>query len=282
MDLLIGASLVILGLLIGSFLNVVIYRYPQGKSIVFPSSHCPKCETALKWYHNIPLFSYIFLGGKCAFCKEKISFRYPFVELLTAVLFLLSFLMVGFTYTLIFYIVFVILALLIAFIDYDEKIIPNLFLLLILINAFAYFLYNVLTIEGYDYWLHVIGFFAGFVPFWLIRLVASKCYQREALGFGDVKYMGVIGFFLGWQKVILIVLIASLLGSIIELILIGMKKKERGEEFAFGPYLVFGSLIAMLYGDIIINFYLKLFNIGWKHESIWIYRNEIWRKHNKR
>lgn len=262
MTLLYSGIFLILGLLIGSFLNVVIYRYPKGENIVFPSSHCPKCNNDLKWYHNIPLFSYLFLRGKCAFCKEKISFRYPLVEFITGVLFLLSYLRVEMDYLLIFYLVFVVMAVLIAFIDYDEKIIPDLFLLIIFINAVGYFVYNIITVTDYNYWNHIIGFFVGFVPFYLIRKLASTIYQREAMGFGDVKYMGVVGFFLGWGNVLLITLIASLLASIIEVTLIKLKKKDRTDELAFGPYLVFASLVALLYGEIIINFYLSLLNIG--------------------
>lgn len=262
MTLLYLSIFLILGLLIGSFLNVVIYRYPRQENIVFPSSHCPKCNKDLKWYHNIPLFSYLFLRGKCAFCREKISFRYPMVELITGVLFLLSFLAVGLNYVLIFYLIFVVMAILIAFIDYDEKIIPDLFLLIILVNAVGLFVYNILTVPDYNYWNHIIGFFAGFVPFYLIRKLASTIYQREAMGFGDVKYMGVVGFFLGWANVLLITIVASLLASIIEVTLMKMKKKERNAELAFGPYLVFASLVALLYGEIIIGFYLSLLNIG--------------------
>lgn len=262
MEILIAVIVTVLGILFGSFLNVVIYRYPKGENIVFPSSHCPKCNHELKWYHNIPLFSYLFLGGKCAFCKEKISLRYPLVELLTGILFLLSYLSVSLSYSLIFYLIFVIMGVLIAFIDYDEKIIPDLFLLIILVNSFLYFLYKTIFTADYNYWNHIFGFFAGFLPFYLIRLIASAIYKREALGLGDVKYMGVVGFFLGWGNVILIVLIASLTASIIEITLITLKKKKRSEEFAFGPYLVIGSLIAMLYGEIIIEFYLSLLNFG--------------------
>lgn len=262
MDWFLGIIITVLGLFIGSFLNVVIYRYPKNKSVIFPHSHCPICKNKLKWYHNIPLFSFLFLKGKCAFCQEKISFRYPLVELLTGILFLLSFLSAGLSYTLIFYLIFVAMGVIIAFIDYDEKLIPDLFLLIILINGFLYFLYNVIFISGYDYWKHIIGFFAGFLPLYLIRFVASKIYKREALGLGDIKYMSVVGFFLGWQKVILIILIASLLSSIVEITLISLKKKKKNEEFAFGPYLVLGSIIAMLYGNIISEFYLNLLSIG--------------------
>lgn len=262
MDLLIGISVTILGLLIGSFLNVVIYRYPKKESIIFPNSHCTKCNNELKWHHNVPLFSYLFLKGKCAYCSEKISLRYPLVEALTGLLFLLSYLAVGFSYSLIFYLVFVIVGIIIAFIDYDEQIIPNFFLLIMLVNAFGFFLYNTLTIEDYNYLSHIIGFFVGILPFYLIRFIASVIYKKEAMGLGDVKYMGVVGFFLGYEKVILIVLIGSFLASIIMITLIGLKKKERTDEFPFGPYLVFASMIAMLYGDVIIDFYLSLLHIG--------------------
>lgn len=261
MGVLFGVIFTVLGFIIGSFLNVVIYRYPKEESIVFPNSYCPNCEEKLKWYHNIPLFSYIFLKGKCAFCEKRISLRYPLVEFITGAAFLLSFLRLGLSYDLIFYYIFIIFGVLIAFIDLDEQIIPNLFLLVLLVNGVAYFLYNVLMFEDYNYLSHIIGFFAGFIPFYLIRLIASLIYKKEAMGFGDVKYMGVIGFFLGWEKVLLIILISSLFASVIELILIKMEKSERGREFAFGPYLVFASFVAMVYGNIIIEFYLSLFMI---------------------
>ncbi len=262
MDILIGVILVILGFIIGSFLNVVIYRYPLGESIIFPNSFCPKCEEELKWYHNIPVLSYIFLKGKCAFCKERISLRYPLVEALTGASFLLVYLSVGFDYLLIFYLIFVIFGILITFIDIDHKIIPDLFLLILLINGVAYFTYNVLSVSDYNYMSHIIGLFVGFLPFYLIRLFASLIYKKEAMGFGDVKYMGVIGFFLGWEKVLLVILIGSFLGSVIEVTLMLLKKKSRDAEFAFGPYLVMASFIALLYGNIIIEFYLKLLGLG--------------------
>lgn len=260
MDYFWGSLAAILGLVIGSFLNVVIYRFPKGKNIAYPSSYCPACNNKLKWYHNIPIFSYLFLKGKCAFCKEKISPRYLIVELITMVAFLLIFIQFRLSYDLIFYFIFVVFGVLIAFIDLDEKIIPDLFLIVLSFNAIGFLVYKLLTVENYSWLSHIYGLLAGFLPFLLIRFISGKIYKREALGFGDVKYMAVIGFFVGWQKVLLLILIGSFLASVIQITLISLKKKERDEEFAFGPYLIFGSYLAIVYGQYIIDFYVGLFS----------------------
>jgi len=242
----------IVGLCVGSFLNVVIYRVPNNMSVAFPASHCPKCDYVLKWYDNIPVVSYCILHGKCRSCGDKISFRYTAVEILNTVLWLASTLMFYKTSKL-YWIAMLILSsslICVSFIDLEHKIIPDRFQLIMLGAAVL-----ALVADKENWLAHVIGGVACFLMFWLLGYLVGKAVGREALGGGDIKLAGVMGLFLGWQSII-IAMLAATFSSLIVIVISKAINKEAEEEFPFGPFLAFGFLIAAFFGDKIINAYI--------------------------
>ena len=253
----------VIGLCVGSFLNVVIYRVPNGISVATPASHCPECKKPIKWYDNIPVISYIILGGKCRNCKVHIPFRYTAVELLNTVLWLLAaflFYDSGIVFTLS---VMATASILICvfFIDLENMIIPDRFQIMLVAVAVAVFFFEKSPYSGIKHWhSNLIGGIAGFAIFYLIALVAGKIAGREAMGGGDVKLAGVMGLFLGWHRLLLAVLIASVSASIIILISKAVKG-EKGGEYPFAPFLSTGFMISILFGNSMINWYISLITV---------------------
>ena len=249
----------VLGLCVGSFLNVVIYRLPNEMSLSKPSSHCTSCGYSLKWYDNIPVLSYLMLGGKCRKCKEKISPRYMFVELLNAILWLACAFL--FAENDIYYAIIsaILCSVLICvfFIDLKHLIIFDRFHIIILCLGIVAIFFDTFTV-WYD---HLIGMLAGGLVFLLLYFATILIYKKEGLGFGDVKLAFVVGLFLGWQKFLLAIIIATFLASVILLIVKAVKKKEKGAEYPFGPFISVGVITALLAGNYIINWYLSLFLI---------------------
>ena len=246
----------ILGLCVGSFLNVVIHRVPRGMSIANPPSHCPNCGYQLKWTDNIPVFSYLFLGGRCKKCKQKISFRYTLVELLNALLW------VGAVWR--FWQESIVLAVVvaiassvlicIAFIDIEHQLIFDRFNVTLLLLAIVFVVFN----KTLPYYEHLIGLGVALVFFVGVYFVAQLLFKREAMGFGDVKLGAIMGLLLGWKGFLLSILLATLSASIILLILKATTKTEKNVEYPFAPFLVFGCLIALFFGAEIIGAYLSL------------------------
>lgn len=254
--------IIISGLLIGSFLNVCIYRIPQGESIVSPSSKCPSCATPIKFYDNIPLISYILLMGKCRYCKAKVSARYPFVEFLNAFLYAIVLNRFGIESpgVLLVYLLFTSILIVIFFIDLDHQIIPN---------SITYPGIPIAVILGstilpdpffhagpLGYKASLIGFIAGGGFFYLVATAGRLIFKKDAMGGGDIKMMAMVGGLLGWKGVILTTFSGSLLGSIIGVTLIKFKGREWGSKIAFGPYLAIGALISLLWGEEILRWYL--------------------------
>lgn len=245
----------VFGLCIGSFLNVVIYRVPNGMSVVAPPSHCPKCGTQLKAIDNIPVLSYVFLHGKCRYCGTKISLRYTVVELLNAVLWLACALLFADNGVLYAAVMMAACSVLICvcFIDLENMWIPDRFHLILLALGIT------LTIAGNLSLKHgIIGMAVGGGFFLLMQLGSRAVLKREGLGGGDVKLMAAAGFLLGWKGVIMATLIASLSGSIV---LVALERKNKGDSrsYPFAPFLAFGILFALMFGDAIINWYIGLF-----------------------
>ncbi len=258
MDTIYTLLFIIFGTLIGSFNNVIIHRYPRGESIVKPGSHCPQCGHVLAWYENIPLFSYLFLKGKCSSCKEPIPIRYFIVELLTGLLFGFAYAYYGFSAELIFALIFINVGLIIIYIDIDHRIIPDLFNVILFLLASAFVIHQSITVEGFNIGTHLFGLIIGFMLLYMIRIFGELAYKREALGLGDVKLLAVGGFFLGWPNVLLTIMLASIVASVIELTLIKMKKKDRHDEIAFGPYLMGVMIFLMFFGNDLISWYINL------------------------
>lgn len=270
----------ILGLAVGSFLNVVIYRVPRGMNLATPPSHCPSCGYRLRAYDNIPLFSYLFLGGKCRKCKTHISFRYTAVELANTLLWVLS--------VYLFWdrsIVYAILCALVSsvflcvfFIDLENGIIPDRFqLMLLALGAAATFID-----PDFEWYAHLIGGVVGFLSFFLIARVFEKVCGVTGLGDGDIKLAGVAGLLLGWQRLILALLVATLPAAIVLLVmrLFRIRPNREGKNdpmaalreeceegeipegaFPFAPMLVSGFAVALFFGTAVLRWYLSLLGV---------------------
>lgn len=244
------------GLCVGSFLNVVIYRVPLGMRLAEPGSHCPHCKYALRWYDNIPVLSWILLGGKCRKCRAPISVRYTVVEIANMVLWLLSavlFWQESIVYACACAVVCPAL-ICIFFIDLEHMLIYNRFTVLIALSGVAAMFTDSFT----GPWDHVIGALAGGALFYGLYYGALRVLGREGIGFGDVKLAAAAGLLLGWQKLILALLIASVSGSVILMALRRVRNDEKDKEYPFGPFLVVGIAAAMLFGTPILNWYIGL------------------------
>lgn len=242
--------LFVFGSIIGSFLNVVIYRVPKQNFLKEKRSYCPNCKEQIKSYDLIPVISYLVLGGKCRKCKQKISIRYPLVELFCGIMAVLSFLRFDFTYKtlLAFGVVMILVA--IFMIDFDTLEIPDgLTISLIPFAIAAVFMFDNATITE-----RIIGFFVISVPMLLLTLVV-----KSAFGGGDIKLIAVCGFLLGLQNVVFAMFIAILLGGSYAIYLLVTGKSKRGAHIAFGPYICIGVAISLFYGTEIVKWYMGLF-----------------------
>lgn len=240
----------VVGIMIGSFLNVCIYRIPEKENIIFGRSRCRSCGNTLKWYELIPLVSYILQRGKCCSCKVKLSLQYPLVELFCGLLYVWIFLVNGFCVTSILFCACTSVLLVIGIIDLRTFEIP--YGCNVLIGIFGVVRMLLDLAHWYDY---VIGFFAVSGLFYLVIRMTNG----NGMGGGDMKLMAAAGLFLGWKEILLALMIASVAGSIIHLSLMALRGK--GRELAFGPYLAFGIFIAMLYGENMIAWYLGMLGL---------------------
>lgn len=259
----------IIGLSVGSFLNVVIYRVPLDMSIATPGSHCPKCQYKLKWYDNIPIISYIILKGKCRSCKEHISIRYTIVEVITMLLWLavvVRFIHLDQSYIFAGIAMLAIVAFMaIFFIDLEHQIIPDRFnlmiagLAIVIIITNVIFKDNVVLFDKIPWEDRLLGFVFGGLLFLIFHYGSILIIKREALGFGDVKLVAACGLLLGWKSLLLAILISSVIASIV--LLAVRKKRNDGKftEYPFAPFLVFGMTFAMFFGPQIANWYSSLF-----------------------
>jgi leader peptidase (prepilin peptidase) / N-methyltransferase len=239
----------VFGLIIGSFCNVVIYRLPQGKSIVTPGSQCRSCGHSIHPWDNIPLLSYVLLRGRCRFCKEPISIRYPAVELATAILYVLLWYEFGFGLPFVLYGLLTSALLVVALIDFDHKIIPNIVTLPGLAMGLGLSLWT-LPITPLD---SLLGLLIGGTLFYLIALVS-----KGGMGGGDIKLIAMIGAFLGWQGTLFTIFSGALLGSLVGVMLMLIGRKGRKDKVPFGPFLSGGAILFILAGDDLIRWYLDL------------------------
>ncbi|PKL50411.1 MAG: prepilin peptidase [Nitrospira bacterium HGW-Nitrospira-1] len=252
--------LFVFGAVIGSFLNVCIYRIPRNRSIIWPSSRCPSCNNPIKSYDNIPIFSYFLLRGRCRFCKGKISGRYPLVEALNAFFWLLVFWRFGPGWNSAIYAMLCSAMIVITFIDYDFQIIPDRITLPGIplgLVAGSFFLPDpFLRATDLGYMASLIGAGSGFLFFYLIAFLSLKILKKEGMGGGDIKLMAMTGAFLGWKAVILTTFLGSLFGSIIGIGLMVFKGRQKGSLIPFGPFLAAGALISLFFGQEILKWYL--------------------------
>jgi leader peptidase (prepilin peptidase)/N-methyltransferase len=242
----------IFGTIIGSFLNVCIFRLPKKQSIISPFSYCPNCHKPIKFYHNIPILSFLFLRGKCSNCGEPISFRYLVVELLAGLLSLALFLKFGLSLSYFVYLTFSASLLVITFIDLDHQIIPDVITLPGIIMGFTASLF----LPGITFTDSIIGITAGGGGLFLVAMGYSLIAKREGMGTGDIKLISMIGAFLGIKGVLLTIFLGSLFGSLVGLTIMLKEKRDRRYAVPFGPFLAIGAIIYIFWGDIILGHYL--------------------------
>ncbi len=240
----------VFGLIIGSFLNVVIYRVPLGESIAFPGSHCPQCGHVLRAWELVPVISFLLLRGRCRVCKVKISWRYPLVELLTGALFFYRiYLEQGFSARLLFDLIFVSFLIALAFIDLDHLRLPDVLVYPLLLLGVT----RVIFMPGEIQWLQSLsGALLAGVGFGLI----AKFYP-QGLGFGDVKLVAALGVYLGFPGILAVIFLASLLGTLVGGLGLLLKGRGLRQAIPFGPFLAAGALIMLYWGEYLIQAYLR-------------------------
>lgn len=276
---------VLFGLLVGSFLNVVIHRIPKMMeatwrqearelldqpapkgaeeppifNLVTPGSHCPHCNHRIRWYENVPVVSWALLKGRCSGCKAAISKRYPIIELLTALVAGLCAWRFGYDPWLIFmlYGSFTLLAL--AVIDLDTTLLPDDLTYPLL---WAGLLASVLGISPVALPDAVIGAMAGYLALWSLYWVFKLLTGKEGMGYGDFKLLAALGAWLGWQYLPVVVLLSSVVGLVFAVSMMASGSVKRDQGIPFGPYLAIAGWIALLWGEVIVSSYLGLFNLG--------------------
>lgn len=265
----------IISLMVGSFLNVVIYRLPiilqrnwrsecleyldlpaentETFNLSLPLSHCPCCKTPIKPYQNIPVFSYVFLKGRCGSCQQPISIRYPCVEALTALLSIIVACHFGYGIETAFALLLTWLLVALSFIDIDHQLLPdNITLPTLWLGLFINLFDVYASIES-----SVIGAIAGYLSLWTVFHLFKLVTGKEGMGYGDFKLLAVFGAWLGWQTLPLIILLSSLVGAIIGISMILMVKHDKNKPIPFGPYIAIAGWIALLWGNDINQLYLN-------------------------
>ena len=232
------------GLAVGSFANVCIHRLPRKESVVVPGSHCPACSAAVRPLDNIPVISYIVLGGKCRDCATRISPIYSVIETVTAVLLLAGFFKFGLSFDFMVYAVVAPALVIITAIDIEHQIIPDVITLPGIALGLAVGTYTI------GYADSLLGFFVGGGLFYLLAVLSNG-----GMGGGDIKYISAAGALLGWQKVLLVIFIGALLGSVVGVFQIAVQKKTRKSLIPFGPFLATSTLITLFYGNSLIRLY---------------------------
>ena len=243
---LIAVAIFMFGLAIGSFANVCIYRLPKKESVVFPVSHCTACSTPVRPFDNIPVISYLILGGKCRDCKESISVIYPIIEAITALLLLAGFFKFGLTFDFLIYTVVAPTLVIITVIDIEHQIIPDVITLPGIVLGLAAGSYTIGYIDSFS------GCLLGGGLFYLLAVLSNG-----GMGGGDIKYIAAAGALVGWQKVLLIIFIGAFLGSFMGLLQIVVQKKSRKSLIPFGPFLAAATLITLFYGNLLIKLYIE-------------------------
>lgn len=245
---------VLTGAVVGSFLNVCIYRMPLEQSIISPGSRCMSCGSEVRWFDKIPIVSWFLLRGRCRRCGTGFSIRYPLIELLTAGLFLLLFLRFGPSLSFIVYALLVASLIVVTFIDLDHQIIPDE---ISLPGIGLGFLASFFLPEP-GWFSSLLGMIAGWGSLALVFYSYLWLTGREGMGGGDAKLLAMLGAFLGLQAVPFIIFTSSLVGTVAGLSIMALQRKGRHLAIPFGPYLAFGAVLYIFYGPWLINWYLRL------------------------
>ena len=248
------------GLCIGSFLNVCIWRIPRDESIVWPGSHCPACNHAIAPWDNLPLLSWILLGGKCRHCRAPISPRYFIVELLTGALFAGLWLVHGWALQTPVYLFFTAALVLGTFVDFDHLILPDRVTIGGMVAgpilSFAFPPLQGQTERLPALVLSLIGLAVGYGLLWLVAAIGHAILKREAMGMGDVKLLGAIGACLGWPAVLFTIFVSSFSGTLLGFALIALGKKELQSKIPYGPHIALAAVLWMFCGPACIDLYL--------------------------
>jgi len=244
----------LMGLCIGSSLNVCISRLPASKSIVHPRSMCPNCDTLIPFYDNIPLFSYLWLKGRCRRCEVKISMRYPMVELLGGLFALGTYLRFGLTIETLIYYVFIAALLVVTFIDLDHRIIPDVITLpgIPICFAASFALPNIIYKDA------LLGILIGGGSLFLVAWVYSILTKKEGMGGGDIKLLAMMGAIVGWQGVLFTIFVASLVGTLAGFAVMLQSRKGMKQAVPFGPFLSIGSITYIFFGTELVAWYFNL------------------------
>lgn len=264
---LLGSFIFILGACIGSFLNVVIYRIPEGLSLLHPPSRCPQCHTKLKAYDNVPILGWLWLKGRCRYCAHPIAARYPLIEAATGILFVLTFLAFGWSLKTLGYCLFLSWLLALTMIDLDLMILPNSLTQSGVIAGWIF--QGAIAFSQVPTWTSPLrgvmeAFVASVLGLWifdLIRLAGAWAFKQDAMGGGDPKLAAMIGAWLGWQMMLVSAFLACLVGSIIGVGGMALGLIGRRQAIPFGPYLALGAAIAAFYGAQLLSLYQGLLGL---------------------
>lgn len=242
----------ILGLIVGSFSNVCIYRIPRNESIIYPASHCPNCRNGILAKDNIPLLSYILLKGRCPNCGSRISIKYPVVEFLTGLVYVIIYQIHGVSVQSLIYIVLSSALIIIAFIDLGEQVIPEVISLpgIVIGLILSFFVHHISFVNS------ALGIVIGGGIILVIRLAGSLIFKKESMGIGDIELAAMIGAFLGWRYITISLFLGFFLGALTGIILIISKIKSREDAVPFGPFIILGSFISLLWGEKILSWYV--------------------------
>ncbi len=243
----------VIGVCIGSFFNVCIYRLPRGLSLVRPGSKCPKCGVKIRWWDNVPIMSFIVLRGKCRKCGCPISVEYPLVEVLTGICFLLLYIEFGPSLRLLSYGVFSSLLILAFFIDLHHKILPEVITLPGVASGILF------SLAAGELRQSLLGCAVGAGTVRLIVHLGKFIFKREAMGLGDVALAAMVGAYLGWRLLLVTLFFSFLSGSVVGLILVASKKKGMASEIPFGPFIAGSALAVAFYGPELLQIYLRLY-----------------------
>jgi leader peptidase (prepilin peptidase)/N-methyltransferase len=243
----------VFGAVVGSFLNVCIFRLPEDLSIVFPSSHCFSCKKPVAFYDNIPIVSFILLQARCRNCKTPLSYQYPLVELLTGLAALACIVKWGITLNALSIFLFVAALIVITFIDFAHKIIPDV----ISLPGILYGLLIALVLPKITFLDSLLGALLGGGSLLLVAGVYYLLTKQEGMGLGDVKLLAMMGAFLGWQSILFIIMIGSFTGAVIGIAVMLIKQKDRRYAIPFGPFLSLGAVGYLFYGNEIIYWYMN-------------------------
>ena len=242
----------IVGLMLGSFANVCIYRIPRKESVIFPGSHCTSCNSPVKAIDNIPVLSYLILQGKCRSCGQGFSAIYPAIEVITAILFIATYLRFGLTWEFLIFAIVIPTLVVITVIDIEHQIIPDL----ITLPGIVFGLIAGSYLNGWQ--TSLIGLVVGGGSFLLISEIYYRLRGNIGMGGGDIKYIAAAGALLGWQNITVVIFLAAFSGALTGIVGMGFKKLGFLSKIPFGPFLVMGTLAAIFYGDEIISLYLSM------------------------